>query len=91
MSLDPELGSVGGRALKAPGATYSKNTSNDSHVEGRVGRRRSTGTIGATGSGNLFHSVETLEWLLLQTAEAKIRLSERHCPRSMESSRGMAL
>lgn len=30
-------------------------------------------------SGGLFHSVETLEWLLLQTAEAKIRLSQRHC------------
>lgn len=44
-----------------------------------------------TGSGSLFHSIETLEWLLLQTTEAKIRLSEGHCPRSMESSRRMDL
>lgn len=88
MSLDPELGSVRGRALKAPG---QQKQINDSHMEGRVGHGRSSGTIGATCSGSLFHSAETLEWLLLQTAEAKVRLSEKHCPRSVESSRRMAL
>lgn len=56
MSLDPELGFVGRRALKAPGATYSKSTINNSHAEGRVDHWRPSGTIGATGSGSFFYS-----------------------------------
>lgn len=66
---------------KHPEATYSKNTSNYSHSEGKVSYQRPSDTVSATNSGSLFHSAVTLKWLLLKTAEARIRLFREALPK----------